>query len=214
MFAQQVLASYGGVIAGSQAFTSGSGTFVVPHYNTLTVNVWGAGASGNYEDGTTGVFQVGNPGGTSSVSTLSISATGGSASFVAGDATGGTGSGGNTTNSTGTAGSISGFTSIGGGAANGGGNVTITGGTDASQNGVPGTARGGGGTSGVGVGTPEAGGGGGGFSQSVYTFGVTSGAPAPGASLSWAVGAGGASTTAEGVLSGAGHNGEVQFIWR
>ena len=55
-----------------------------------------------------------------------------------------------------------------------------------------------------------AGAGGGAYCESVYTFGLTSGYPAAGSSLAWAVGAPGAGADAGGVT---GTYGQVVFSW-
>lgn len=204
----------GTVTSGSQTFTSGSGSFTVPSYNTLTVEVWGGGSSG------VGVVQsVGgtsaHSGGPSSVSTLGLTSGGGTGpAGGASSGAGATGSGGNTSNTQGGTGTYTPVvSSTGGGAANGGASVTLAVSTG-SSNGVNGNAPGGGGTSNSDVGNYGCGGPAGGYTKSVYTFGN---GPAPGSSVAYSVGAGGAAVVVAAVsgfgTSGAGANGQVKFTW-
>lgn len=213
------------VIAGSQTFDSSSGNFSMPAYNTLTVEIWGGGSSSVGQ--TNGSTVNGNAGGATTCSTLSMTANGAAAGITIGTppftqpGAAGTASGGNTTNTTGNVGDIGvspGTTSpcTGAGAPNGGGNVTTPSG--ANTNGTNGSTPGGGGSGVHFAASSGAGGSSGGYSKSVYTFGVTSGFPAIGALLAWAVGSGGAAagTTPADALnqrSGAGANGRVKFTW-
>lgn len=198
MIPAQLDMSYGrlaAVVPLVTTFDSGSGNFTVLNYNTLTVEAWGGGAPG-------GNNSLAVPGNASSVSTLGMSASGGN--FPPGTintgtgGSGGTASGGNNTNSTGTAGTGTSPTNTGAGTSGAGG-AGANGGAGGAARGTlgtgnPGTAPGGGGggsnQSGDGLTfTKNPGGGGGGYSKSVYTRGVTSGAPLIGASLAYAVGA-------------------------
>ena len=196
--------------------TSGSGTFTVTAYSTLTVEIWGPGGSGATYLGS-GTYQGGLPGSGSNTlafgSTTMTANSGAGAPATALGGAGGAATGGNNTNTTGTAGSrglTSGVGGNGGAGANGG-----AGGTGSSGNGGPGTAPGGGG-----AGAADAdqdgmdgggGGGGGGYSKSVFTYGVTSGYPAFGSTISWSVPTGGVHVIGESTTSGAGAAGQVKF---
>jgi len=98
------------VTPGSQQFDSGSGSFATPAYNTLIVEIWGAGGGSCSWNLTGPAKSAGTNGGASSVSTLSLSAGGGVGSDMASASSrqrrrrGGTASGGDT-NTTGQAGS-------------------------------------------------------------------------------------------------------------
>lgn len=227
----------GDVTPGATSLTSGSGTYTVPNYNTLRIQVWGAGASGQSWKSNAGSPNVhgGNAGGSSSGWTLS--ATGGQPaattsltslpqSLTGGSA--GTGSGGSD-NQTGTAGGSgqqqtggSPITSgLGGGGASGDGNAAGVQDTDNSVastvTGTNGRAPGGGGAGGSnytsGINCSAAGGGGGGYASRFFTRGVDG--PSIGAGLSYAVGAGGSAVAATGAdtgcLGGNGARGEVIF---
>lgn len=195
------------VTPGSSTFDTGSGNFTVPNYNTLTVELWGGGGSGESTDGST--FSFGGSGSNTTCTTLSMTAQGGALGQNAGGG-GGPASGGNTTNTTGNSGGGRTTSGTGGGAASGGGNVSPPG---ANGAGTAGSTPGGGG-SGARLSSVGGGAGGGGYSKSVYTRGVTSGAPAIGASLAYAVGAGAAPNIVPGLNNGgAGTNGRVKFTW-
>jgi MSHA biogenesis protein MshQ len=192
---------------GSQNFTTvGTTSFSVPNYNTLTIELWGGGASGgggfNFPDG--------QPGGSSSISQISLTAGGGGAgrsrnNGAAGGA-GGVASGGNDTNWNGEAGNRA-KPNIWTGGRDG---RRLNLGLEPNYTGDPfGTVDGGGGRGGYGNG--EGGGGGGGaYVKSVYT----AGAVAPGTSLTVVVGGGGIgrfdSASGEG---GAGARGRVLISW-
>lgn len=219
MIPAQLDASYGVVslvvTPGSTTYDSGSGNHSVLAYTTLTVEVWGGGAPG----GNNSLAVSGNA---SSVSTLGMLANGGNfppgTINTATGGSGGTASGGNNTNSTGSSGTgcvpastASGTSGAGGAGAGGGG----AGGAARGPSGVgnPGTQPGGGGggsnqTGDGTVFTKNPGGGGGGYCKSVFTRGVTSGAPLVGSLLAYAVAAA-ASATGQG--NGAG--GRVKFTW-
>lgn len=207
------------VVAQTITIDSGSGNQTVPQYNILTVEIWGggAGAQGFSDAGST---QNGTAGGASSVSTLGMTANGGTNVL-----TGGTASGGNTTNTTGNSGAngssqnspTPGVGGTGGGSPNGGADRTGPS-ADADAPGNAGNAPGGSGSGSVFdfPGTPDInlasrGNGGGGYSKSVYTRGVTSGAPAIGALLAYSVGAGGTGGGGTRAKGGAGANGRVRF---
>lgn len=202
------------VTPSTSTYDAGSGVYTVPAYNTLTVEVWGAGSSGL---GTTGwYFSSGIAGGTSSVSTLGMGATGGAGPVCSTPTTDGRnttlgapgyGYGGNAANISGNYGTgwsrwgVSGG-GIGGGAPYGGGNV------GPAAGGTTGSAPGGGGSGMLIDSGNYAGGSSGGYSKSVYTRGAA-GAPAVGQGLSFSVGVGGPRPTSYG--GGAGGNGRVRF---
>ncbi|MET3995868.1 hypothetical protein ABID65_007540 [Bradyrhizobium sp. S3.9.2] len=204
------------ITPGSQQFDSGSGAFVVPTYQTLTVEVWGGGGCGIANNPPA---VAGNSGSASSVSTLGMTANGGvgDTGILAGatyTGQGGTASGGNNANTQGNQGGhgtsqAAPGNGFGAGAPNGGGNVAAPG---ATASGITGSAPGGGGT-GLRINTTiGSGGSSGGYCKSVYTAGVTPGAPGVGASLSYAVGAGGPASGGT-QKNGAGANGRVKFTW-
>lgn len=220
MIPGQLLSTYNisQVVPGSTTFDTGSGNFTTPNYNTLTIEVWGAGASGG--SGGTTVQSV--AGGASTCTTKGMTANGGARTTVnangAGGGVGGTASGGNTTNTTGGTGgdpsplNTSAGTSGAGGAGASGGAGGLAGGSPST--GAAGTAPGGGGagsnnSAGGGTFQKFAGGGGAGYSKSVYTFGVTSGFPTVAQLLAYSVGAGPAANAS----GGAGANGRVRFTW-
>ena len=197
--------------------TPGSGSYTVPPYTTLTVEVWGGGGSALGFN--TGPAQAaGIAGGSSTVSspgTTTQTATGGSGPITGGAAgapgAAGSGSGGNAgADATGIAGTIGGTTAgkgVGGSAANGGGNAQPF--ATAQAGGTNGTVPGGGGSGMHLAAGYYSAGSGGGYSKSVYTFGAA-GSPAVGQVFSYNVGAGGA---LPGNLynGGAGANGRVRF---
>lgn len=194
------------VTPGSSTFDTGAGNFTVPTYNTLTVEIWGGGASGTGD-----VSTLGNAGGTTSCSTLSMTAGGGNpgASSAAGG-TGGAASGGTTTNTAGNTGGNSGSVASSGsgaGAPNGGATATTpTGGTKTS--GTTGTVPGGGGSGANIGGTIVSGGGSGSYSRSDYS----AGAIAVGALLAYSVGAAGTAPVIT-LKGGDGATGRVKFTW-
>ena len=207
------------VVHSTTTETSGSGVFKVLAYNTLTIEIWGPGGPGPGIS-STGAFVNGSAGSANTLTVGGITMTanpGGAANGNTSVGSGGTASGGNTTNTTGTAGtaSVTGDSGAGGAGANGGsGGPSVSG---SPANGDAGTQPGGGGSGSIrnvsAIGTD--GGGGGGYSKSVFTFGVTSGFPAVGSSISWTVPGG----TAGGVGTGAttpttggnGAAGQVRF---
>lgn len=200
------------VTPGSSTFDSGSSNFTVPAYNTLTVEIWGAGGAGSGDNATT--FVDGNPGTSSSVSTLSMTAAGGGGATSNSGGVAGSASGGNTTNTSGNNGGAAGNgtgSGVGAGAPNGGASTTQLVGTT-TQSGTAGNAPGGGGGGTRRASANNAGGASGAYSKSVYTRGVTSGAPTVGSSLAYAVGASGTAPTAI-VTAGNGANGRVKFTW-
>lgn len=195
------------VTAGSQSFTAaGTQSFTVPHHQTLTVQVWGAGGGGAGCSAYTEV-QGGN-GGSSSWDGAVVANGGARASTSAGGA-GGTASGG-TTNTTGQAGSThSSYGAKGGNGASGGaGGAQRT----SNGNGNGGSAPGGGGggaryaVRGVCDGD---GGGGGGYSTRAYSAGTF----IQGSSVTVVVGAGGSKGNGSTYDGGAGAVGRVTITW-
>lgn len=200
------------VTPGSQTFTTvGTHTFTIPVHNTLTVEVWGAGAGGKGPRDCS-VFPVGTSGSASNWAGTLI-ANGGSNSGAGGTASGGT------TNTTGGAGLASSATwngapgNNGGAGANGGaggGNTPI------ENTGLPGTAPGGGGSGGSdsnrGCGVSKGGGGGGGaYAARTYSTGTY----APGASVTVIVGAGGSGGSGNQFNNGGiGARGQVRVSWQ
>jgi len=214
------------VVPAVTTFNSGSGTFDVPCYNTLIVEVWGGGASGATRTAsavcTASGNNTGDNGSASSVSTLSLTANGGSGSVATSTGgTGGTASGGdvNTTGGNGgnynNAGSPSG---VGGNSPNGGNGGASVGPAPNGNfvNGLAGNAPGGGGSGGarrddgLAINCGASGGGAGGYTKKTFTFGA-GGAPLVGDDLSYSVGAGAAERCSTFGCSGAGANGRVRF---
>jgi hypothetical protein len=209
------------VVPGATTFNSGSGNYSVPAYNTLTIEIWGAGASG-------GVTSQANNGGNSTVSTYSLTAGGGIKSTATTYNTnqlgiGGTASGGNTTNTNGGNSTSPSPTNLGVGTSGAGGNspnggtggAAVGGGLGTVAAGNAGNAPGGGGSGHQSfIGGPAGGqakypgGGAGAYVRHVFTFGA-GGAPAVGASIAYAVGAGGTSSSSP--VDGAGAAGRVRF---
>jgi alpha-tubulin suppressor-like RCC1 family protein len=190
------------VVPGSQTFNS-SGSFVVPAYNNLTVQVWGAGGGGRgYTSGGNGgyshfngIYAYGGNGGTTS------------------PGSGGTASGG-TTNQTGGAGN---FIKGGDGASGGSGGAAGA----AYSPGQGGSAPGGGGGGGSYIdwntfnSSYLAGGGGGGYASRTYSAGALT----VGASMAVTVGGGasggiyGSDGASESWPGGGGAGGRVTFTW-
>lgn len=207
--------TYIAVTPSTTTHDSGSGTFIIPIFNTLTIDVWGGGgASASFD---TGGAKAGSAGAASTCSTLGMTANGGqpgSSLFGAGQpgGAGGTASGGNNSNGTGSAGGNAGTTagtSFGGGASNGGGNVACpnSGGSGFGA-GAQGSIPGGGGSGAHGNSTlMGAGSGGGGWCRSVYSAGQLT----VGAGLAWSVGAGATAQTGNQATGGHGRNGRVRF---
>jgi len=197
------------VVSGSQDFTTvGSDTFIVPNYNTLTVEVWGAGGSGG------GGFNLGDgdPGEASTISELSLSAGGGAGGKSRNNGggaikvAGGVASGGNDVNWNGEQGSLRASGVWFGG--RDGRRLNL--GLEPNYSGDPfGTVDGGGGRGGYGNG--EGGGGGGGaYVRSVYSPGDV----IPGTSLTVVVGEGGDGRLDGGSgAGGAGARGRVFIQW-
>jgi len=169
------------VNASSVTYNSpGTYYLAVPAHNLIYMQAWGAGGGGGgswYDAGFSG-YQ-GDPGGKSDGSiptygTMCGYGGGGGPTWLAGSATNGSATGGNTANTAGGG--------IGGGAG-----------------GVYGASFG-------------ANGGTGGYSQSNFTFGVTSGAPGQGVTLTIVVGQGGAGGGGQ-VNGSPGGNGRVTIGW-
>ena len=221
---------------GSQTYTSGSGNFTLPSaYGALTVQLWGpSGGSGGGNGTDTGgngtattcstlgmTANGGAGGGSSNTSTNGAGGAGGGASGGnLANNSGGTGGGGshNSTGATLTTGNGAASPSGGGGAAAGVSITSTNSATGVTTNGTSGNSPGGGPSgggyaidvSGTHYNEAGAGAGGGAYCESVYTFGLTSGYPAAGSSLAWAVGAPGAGADAGGVT---GTYGQVVFSW-
>jgi hypothetical protein len=195
------------VVPGSANFiTPGTDVFVVPAYNQLIIELWGAGASGG------GGFNFGNgtAGGPSTAASLGLTAGGGGGggsrnNGAFGGAAGGA-SGGSDRNWVGEAGSLRSF-SVPAGGRDG---FRRQQGLEPSYSGDPfGTVDGGGGRAGYGNGT-GGGGGGGGHVRSVYA----AGAIAPGTVLTVVIGAGGPGRFDGGSgQGGAGARGRVFISW-
>lgn len=121
----------GSVTPGTQQFEAGTHSFVVPEFNTLTITMWGGGASGS------------NPtvaGNASTITSLGLTAGGGLTGSISVNGAGGTATGGDT-NTTGGTGAVRGD----GGDAPGGGAGGLRWASGANQNGRPGEVPGGGG---------------------------------------------------------------------
>jgi hypothetical protein len=197
------------VVPGSQSFTtSGSFNFTVPAYNTLTVQVWGAGGGGAGCSTTTKVAGV--SGGLSRWDGT-VTANGGTRASTTAGGAGGTASGG-TTNLTGQNGSTAGTQAgPGGDGANGGaGGDTIPG----YGTGRPGVAPGGGGAGGGYSGGRSgncrgSGAGGGGYSARSYAAGVYT----PGEIVPVVVGARGTGGNGSSYDGGLGAYGRVVVTW-
>lgn len=226
------------VTPGATTYNSGSGNYKVEPYNTLTIELWGGGASGGPHSAI-GVVPAGISGNASTVSTYSLSAGGGQASASDSPSypggAGGTASGGNTTNTNGSAGGAANVNKLntsttsgaGGGGAGGGGaggsatSVPIGSGTSNNYyTGNDGTAPGGGGSGGGAVifsapggGNRNAsgfqGGGGGAYVKHVLTFG-SPGAPAVGDLIAYAVAAAATRPSGSGP-GGQGAAGRIKF---
>ncbi|OGG56667.1 hypothetical protein A3D71_03455 [Candidatus Kaiserbacteria bacterium RIFCSPHIGHO2_02_FULL_55_20] len=210
-------------LAGSQTFTS-SGTFIVPAYGTLTVEVWGGGASGGGSNGY--VTSIAGNSGTQS-SFFGVVAGGGigpAAGTGSGGLTGGVGgiASGGDTNTSGGAGSNGRAdfcpyapSGAGGASPNGGAGGA---GISAAVPSNPGSAPGGGGGGGLGAQYQPgqglwycrgaAGGGAGAYSKKTYAAGALT----PGSSVTVTVGSGGAAPSAAGP-GGAGAAGRVTLTW-
>lgn len=218
------------ITPGTSTFTSGSGNFVVPNYDTLVIDLYGSGAAGGSFG--TGTIFSGEDGNASTVSTFSLSAGGGKKSTADAGGSypgglGGTASGGNTQNTNGGAGG-SGIVysgSFSGGTSGAGGNCPGGGGAGGAAKSIPnstttsagnnGTSPGGGGGGGVSGNTgsipPVFGGyqGGGSGSFVRHTLTRASGGPAIGSSIAYAVGA----QVLGGASAGDGGLGQIKFTW-
>lgn len=210
------------VVAGSQGFwTPGWFNFIVPAYNTLTVQVWGGGAGGG------GGFYTSNggnglAGGQSTFGGLVVAGggSGGAGAPLIAAAAGGAGGGawGGTTNVSGGTGSYSvsygggtgGYSPAGGaGGAGGYGAAYVVG----QPGGWPGGGGGGGSTCVSGNCAPSSGGGGGGGGYSSHTY--SAGQLGVGANISVGVGGGGGGGTANrgDIVGGYGAGGYVLVSW-
>lgn len=98
------------VVSGSRTFNSGSGTFVVPLFNSLTIELWGAGATASGFDCNgspfPGSWVGGNSGGDSTIDSLGLFAGGGKASTDGKAAPSGGSAHGGSTNTGGSAGAL------------------------------------------------------------------------------------------------------------
>jgi hypothetical protein len=200
-----------------------SGNFTTPTYSVLTIELWGAAASG-------GLSADANPGGDTTCTTYSLTAHGGGKSSATSPnlpstATGGAATGGNTENTAGQNGgspfpsdgtTTVGHSGKGGDSPHGGlGGPEVYNDYNGQRLGIDGTAPGGGGSglntlvpSGDGNFYKYPGGAGGGYVKHVLTFGA--GGPNPGDTIAWAVGVGGLSNSKK---NGNGANGRVKFSW-
>ena len=231
------------VVPGTVTYGPGSGVFTVPLFNTLTIELWGAGAGGSSITALTVSASPGTAGGATTLSSLGLQANGGNVDAAGKGGGGGGGAGGGTTNvagGSGTGGSISGSTITrgSGGTCNG---INGSGGASVSLSSVGGShcdsvnggaAAPGGGSSGcafASTGSPSgdnfaSGGGGGGYCKKDFT--------AAGAlvkyrdALSFFVGTGGVPATAfhitviatfgnglHVVAGVGGGNGQIKFTW-
>lgn len=218
------------VVPGSSTKNSGSGTFTVPLFNSLTVEVWGGGAcAGRYLfDGVS--FSAGFDGGDSSVSTLSLFAGGGKGSSDGKAAPSGGSASGGSTNTGGQAGGLGKLAttnpySAANGGNSGGGAAGGTGGTIELPFFLPSydiTAKGNaGGSPGAGAGgnaywdythstkAISASGAGGGYCKRIYL--ASAGVVRYGDVLSYTVGAG--ASPEQPVYGNDGASGRVKFTW-
>lgn len=222
------------VTPGSSTFDgAASGTYTVPPYNVLTIEIWGPGGPGlGVNTGGSATPVSGTASTPTTVATLGMTANNGGVTLT----TPGTASGGNTANTTGSNGSAGAGTwsgapdgttknaGAGGAAPNGGGATApataVKSGSTNGNNGAAGNAPGGGGggaarnhafdASNI-AGLAANGGPSGGYSKSVYVFGVTAGYPAWGASLAYNAGAASTGGAGSGNSGGSGAAGRVKF---
>lgn len=219
------------VVPGVTQYDSGSGNFVVPLFNTLTIEAWGGGAATSGINGSSaGQAPTSSPTASTVTGTgVSISAGAGVAgnNFLSGSAAGGVGgtaTGGNTTNTSGGNGDARTPLTFqgkkGGDSPNGGvggaGTAVYPTNAVATVAGNPGAVPGGGGASALqvwstgpgayanGVSTAS---GAGAYSKSVYS----SGGLAVGLILAYAVGVGGVSLKGVAAPGGDGGHGRVKF---
>lgn len=209
------------VVPGTQSHTTaGTYTFTVPAFNTLTVDLWGAGGAGGAAQ--SGAVN-GTGGGATTITELGMTANGGGfGTSLDADAfyrvasaagAGGTASGGNTLNTSGAAGVGGTTTNNGGAAANGGAGgagawyASNSGVTQGSAGGSPGGGGGGGHYDLGGNWLFPGGGGGGANCRSVFDPSTL----APGTVLTIQVGAGGLGPA--GNLTGDGADGGATITW-
>lgn len=196
------------VTPGSQLYASpGTYSFTIPAYNSLTVEVWGAGAGGSGITASSCTKVAGTDGGNSSWGGSTIVAQGGNKGSGNSGGTGGTASGGST-NTTGQAGTSAGK---GGNGANGGAGGASRG---SAGNGNAGSAPagGGGGAYATTRGCYEVdgpGGGGGAYATRTYA----PGAYAIGQSVSVVVGTRGTGGNGATYDGGLGAHGRVEITW-
>jgi hypothetical protein len=204
------------VTPGSSDFSAvGTNTFVVPAFNTLTVEIWGGGGSGAAASLNVSGATAGSVGGTSWFGNVYASGGqgGGLAAFYSGGAggAGGTAAGGlvNSSGGAGEAGVAYGYGGAGGASPNGGaGGGRVPWGY--SPSGLSGGFPGGGGSGNIlAFGDYGGGGGGGGgaYSKMVYS----KGALAVGSTIQIVVGAGAVNSSPLG--GGAGANGRIVISW-
>lgn len=193
------------VTAGSQRFTTaGTHSFTVPHHQTLTVQVWGAGGGGAGCSTYTTV-QGGN-GGSSNWDGAVVANGGARASTSAGGAGGG--ASGGTTNQTGGTGGTG--TGAAGGSGASGGSGGAARGSNGNGNGGSAPGGGGGGARFASRGTCGGdGGGGGGYSTRAYSVGTY----IQGSSVTVVVGGGGSGGNGSTYDGGAGAVGRVTITW-
>lgn len=195
------------ITPGSQLLTSGT-SFVIPEHNQITFELVGGGSGGWASNGSGLVTASRGNGGATTIASLSLTANGGNLS------SGGTASGGSV-NETGRPGGQLSGSGIDGQAGGGAGGTTIgvkgNGGssrnTDGSGNDGSLYGGGGGGARNTGFGVP--GGGGGGYLSQTYTAGSLT----VGASLTYAIGAGGSGAFFVSFSGGAGRQGAIQVTW-
>lgn len=213
------------VTPGTMTCTIGSScatSFVVPPYNTLQIEIYGGGASAvSVNPGVT--FSNGNAGGTSSIASPSLSVLGGTPSVGAAYNAGGAGAVAPTGFDVNTAGNpgLNGTTSPTGFGGNGPAPLNAAGGNPGTTAGAgcPGVAglapgAGGGGPWNNGGATQNGGGAGSGaYGKKTYTFGVTAGFPAVGATLALTIGPGGALSVTGPCFGGRGADGRMIFTW-
>jgi len=212
------------VTPGSATYNSaGAGSQVVPNYNTLIVELHGAGSPGCGLTAPSTYF-YGNDGGTTTCSTLGLTAGGASKTFGAPPQPGAAGiAGGGDVNTTGSQGVVggayNGVNGRGGGSPNGGADrpPPVGQGTPGlAVTGIDGNSPGGGGSGATynvsGSQFSITGGSGGAYCRKTYIRGAP-GSPAIGATLLHNVGAGGARDAGGGFDSGSGTNGRVAYAW-
>lgn len=193
---------------------TGSQNFLVPEYNVLIIDLWGAGASGAGNTPGAANF-AGLAGGDTTISSLSLIAGGSPGGAVALTPTaGGTAAGGDTNTSGNQATGGGAVAGVGGNAPGPGGGAGGAGAVSAgAPNGSAGSApgAGGGGSYNNGSGTPcYVGGSSGAYLRKTYVPGAP-GAPVPNTTLSVNIGVGGAVNPSGTVKGGIGANGKATF---